>query len=131
MDVLRARAYLDLLLDKDSRPGQDAVGGQDGTRPQDPRGGGPGQGGPGQGGPADGGSGPRGPGGPGRPGSGALPAGFAGRINLIAPLVTLLDLADRPGEIPGIGPIDPDPEANTSDRYPTGHQLTPVPGTST
>ena len=112
MDVLRARAYLDLLLDKDSRPGQDAVGGQDGTRPQDPRGGGPGQGGPGQGGPgqggpADGGSGPRGPGGPGRPGSGALPAGFAGRINLIVPLMTLLDLADRPGEIPGIGPIDP------------------------
>ena len=51
MDVLRARAYLDLLLDKDSRP-RGAVGGQDGTRPQDPRGGGPGQGGPGQGGPA-------------------------------------------------------------------------------
>jgi hypothetical protein len=72
MDVLRARAYLDLLLDKDSRPGQDAAGG------------------------------------PGRPpGSGALPAGFAGRINLIVPLATLLDLADRPGEIPGIGPIDP------------------------
>ena len=26
-------------------------------------------------------------------------------------------LADRPGEIPGIGPIDPDPRANTPDRY--------------
>jgi Domain of unknown function (DUF222) len=108
MDVLRARAYLDLLLDKDSRPGQDAAGGVDGTRPQDPRGGGPGQGGPADGGSADGGSGSRGPGGPGRPpGSGALSGGFAGRINLIVPLATVLDLADRPGEIPGIGPIDP------------------------
>ena len=67
MDQLRARAYLDLLLDKDSRPGQDAAGGVDGTRPQDPRGGGPGQGGPADGGSADGGSGSRGPGGPGRP----------------------------------------------------------------
>jgi hypothetical protein len=36
-----------------------------------------------------------------------IPAGFAGRINLIVPLATLLDLAGRPGEIPGIGPIDP------------------------
>src|SRR5271169_6745386 len=84
MDVLRARAYLDLLLDKDSRPGQDAAGGVDGTRPQDPRGGGPGQGGPADSGSADGGSGPRGSGGPGRPpGSGALSGGFVGRINLI------------------------------------------------
>ena len=36
-----------------------------------------------------------------------MPAGFAGRVNLIVPLTTLLDLADRPGEIPGIGPVDP------------------------
>ena len=36
-----------------------------------------------------------------------MPAGFAGRINLTVPLATLLGLADRPGEIPGIGPIDP------------------------
>ena len=33
MDVLRARAYLDLLLGKDSRPGQDTAGGQDGGGP--------------------------------------------------------------------------------------------------
>src|SRR6476659_10193558 len=39
MDVLRARAFLDLLLGKDSRPRQDAGGGDDGT--------GPGPGGPG------------------------------------------------------------------------------------
>ena len=43
MDVLRARAFLDLLLGKDSRPRRDASGGEDGT--------GPGPGGPGSGGP--------------------------------------------------------------------------------
>ncbi len=36
-----------------------------------------------------------------------MPAGFAGRITLTIPLATLLGLADRPAEIPGIGPIDP------------------------
>src|SRR5271170_7232785 len=30
----------------------------------------------------------------------------------------------HPGEMDGIGPIDPDPEANTSDRYQTWHQPT-------
>ena len=43
MDVLRARAFLDLLLGKDSRPRRDASGGADGT--------GPGPGGPRPGGP--------------------------------------------------------------------------------
>jgi hypothetical protein len=38
---------------------------------------------------------------------GAIPPGFAGKVNLTIPLATLLGLADRPGEIPGIGPIDP------------------------
>ncbi len=57
MDQLRARAYLDLLLDKDSRPGQDADGGGDAPSgdggPQDPRGGrGPGDGPGGSSGPA-------------------------------------------------------------------------------
>lgn len=37
----------------------------------------------------------------------AVPPGFAGRVNLTVPLPTLLGLADRPGEILGIGPIDP------------------------
>ena len=37
-----------------------------------------------------------------------IPAGFAGKINLTVPAATLLDLADRPGEIAGIGPVDPD-----------------------
>ncbi len=76
LDELRARAYLDLLLGKDSRPNQDA-------------------GGQGDGGQGDGAPGPAGP------------AGFAGRVTVIVPLTTLLDLADRPGEIPGIGPVDP------------------------
>jgi hypothetical protein len=43
--------------------------------------------------------------GPGFPGSARV--FFAGRATLTVPLATLLDLADRPGEIPGIGPIDP------------------------
>ena len=37
----------------------------------------------------------------------AAPAGVAGRITLTIPLATLLGLAERPGEIGGIGPIDP------------------------
>jgi len=44
-----------------------------------------------------------------RPGQGgaAAPGGFAGRVTLTVPLTTAAGLADRPGEIPGIGPIDP------------------------
>ena len=32
---------------------------------------------------------------------------FAGRLHLTVPLTTLLNLAERPGEIPGLGPVDP------------------------
>ncbi len=71
MDVLRARAYLDLLLGQDSRPRQDA----DGSAAS--------------------------------PAGGAAPGGFAGRVTLTVPLTNLTRLADRPGEIPGIGPVDP------------------------
>jgi Domain of unknown function (DUF222) len=67
MDQLRARAYLDLLLGKDSRPCP---------------GGGPAQ--------ADVG-----------------PGGFAVRGTLTVPLADLTGLADRPGELGGIGPVDP------------------------
>ena len=63
MDVLRARAFLDLLLGKDSRPRQDTRGGGDGS-------------GPGPDGPGPGGSGPAGPGTPPPP---AGPAGGAAR----------------------------------------------------
>jgi hypothetical protein len=85
MDELRARAYLDMLLGTDSRPSPPA-----GT-------------GTGTGDPA------RAPGGL-RPGvlqPGVLPAGFVGKVTLTVQLATLLDLADRPGQIPGIGPVDP------------------------
>ena len=58
-----ARAYLDLLLGKDSRPGR--------ARP------------------------------------GAAPAGFAGWVTLTVPLATLAGLADRPGELGSLGPVDP------------------------
>jgi Domain of unknown function (DUF222) len=110
MDVLRARAFLDLLLGKDSRPRQDAGGGEDGT-------------GPGPGGPGSGGPGPEGPGTPppsAGPAHSAAAAGFAGRVTLTVPLATVTGLADRPGEL---GPVDPNPGANTSD-------LLPIPGAS-
>jgi hypothetical protein len=84
MDQLRARAYLDLLLGKDSRPRRPATPGGDGDA-------GPGNRDNGPGGPAD----------------GPVPAGFAGRVTLTAPLATLARLADRPGELAGLGPIDP------------------------
>jgi hypothetical protein len=74
MDEIRARAYLDLLLGKDSRP----VASQPATS---------------------------------RPGrSSRAPAGFAGRVTLTVPLGTVTGLADRPGELAGLGPgapVDP------------------------
>ena len=88
MDVLRARAFLDLLLGKDSRPRRDASGGEDST--------GPGPGGPGSGGP--------GPAGPDTPLPAAGPAhgaaGFAGRVTLTVPLATVTGLA-APARRPG------------------------------
>ena len=77
MDQLRARAFLDLLLGMDSRP-------------RDPQ------------------ASDSQPGTPGQPGPpGPVPAGFAGRVTLTVPLATLARLADRPGELSGLGPIDP------------------------
>jgi hypothetical protein len=84
MDALRARAFLDILLGMDSRP----LGSRtDGTsEPQAPA-------------PAPG---------PGGPLAGMIPPGFAGHVNLTVPAATLIGRADRPGELGGIGPIDPD-----------------------
>ena len=67
MDVLRARAYLDLLLGQDSRP---CPG--DGPAQQD-----------------------------------VAPGGFAVRGTLTVPLADLTGAADRPGQLSGIGPVDP------------------------
>ena len=44
---------------------------------------------------------------PGRAQPGAAPAGFAGRVTLTVPLATLAGLADRPGELGSLGPVDP------------------------
>jgi Domain of unknown function (DUF222) len=105
MDELRARAYLDILLNRDSRqaiqdgePGQEGADGPDGLDGTDAAGGAGGADGPGWPEPAI----------PGDPGGSVIPAGFAGKINLTVPATTLLDLADRPGELSGIGPVDPD-----------------------
>jgi Domain of unknown function (DUF222) len=38
---------------------------------------------------------------------GAAPAGFASRVTLTAPLATVTRLAARPGELAGLGPVDP------------------------
>jgi hypothetical protein len=107
MDQLRARAYLDILLGTDSRPlssSPDRADSQDanGRNPAGPYG----QDGSGSSGPTD----PPGPRAPasGGPLAGRIPPGFVGRVNLTIPVTTLLDLADRPGEMAGIGPIDPD-----------------------
>ena len=129
MDELRARAYLDLLLGKDSRPGQDTPGhdtpGHDTPGHDTPGHDTPGQGGPGQGGPGQGG--PAGPGTP--PGTGARPAGFAGRVNLTVPLVTLLGLAEQGDQRRSPAPADrPDPGANTPDRYRVVTRQWSIPG---
>ncbi len=96
MDQLRARAFMDLLLGTDSRPLGSSPDGSRGT----------GQAGDG----GDGGAGPPQPRDPAPSGplAGVIPPGFAGRVNLTVPAITLLDLANRPGEMSGIGPIDPD-----------------------
>jgi hypothetical protein len=41
------------------------------------------------------------------PAGGAAPGGFAGRVTLTVPLGTLAGGADRPGELAGLGPVDP------------------------
>jgi hypothetical protein len=110
MDALRARAYLDILLGMDSRPlgsrtdgtrqpldqAQDPAQAQDLARPQDPAG------------PQDPAQ-PQDPApGPGGPLAGMIPPGFAGQVTLTIPEATLTGRADRPGELGGIGPVDPD-----------------------
>ena len=83
MDELRARAFLDLVLGTDSRPrasqAADAAG-QDGGAARQPPGAGP---------------------------AGGAGSGFAGRVTLTVPLGTAAGLADRPGELAGLGPVDP------------------------
>jgi hypothetical protein len=108
MDALRARALMDILLGIDSRPAAKPADGQEADGP-----GADGHGGPEEDtSPGGSGSGPPGPDrpripAPGGPLAGVIPPGFVGRVTLTIPLATLLGLADRPGEMAGIGPIDP------------------------
>jgi len=81
MDVLRARAYLDLLLGTDSRPLGSAPSESEPAEPRTAV--------------------------PAGPVAGVIPPGFAGRVTMTITLPTLLDLADRPGELAGLGPVDP------------------------
>src|SRR5690242_14623982 len=90
MDELRARAFLDLVLGKDSRPRAPQAtdtAGREGAAGAGPA--------PGTG-PAPG-AGP----------AGGPAGGFAGRVTLTVPLGTAAGLADRPGELSGHGPVDP------------------------
>jgi hypothetical protein len=92
MDQLRARALMDIMLGRDSAARQPASAPASAHVPGN--GSGPGI--------------PPSPDGVGVPSApSVIPAGFAGRINLTITLPTLLDLAERPGELGGIGPIDP------------------------
>jgi len=46
--------------------------------------------------------------GPGGPLAGMIPPGFAGHVTLTVPEATVTGRAGRPGELGGIGPVDPD-----------------------
>ena len=84
MDELRARAFLDLVLGNDSRPRAPEAAdttGHDGSA----------------------GSGPA----PDTDPAAGTAGGFAGRVTLTVPLGTAAGLADRPGELSGLGPVDP------------------------
>src|SRR5689334_7032638 len=104
MDELRARAFLDLVLGKDSRPRPAQAAGQD-------DGGGAGQDTGGSAGEDAGGSADQDAGGGAQQAPGAGPAGrgatggFAGQVTLTVPLGTAAGLMDRPGELAGHGPV--------------------------
>ena len=111
MDELRARAFLDLVLGKDSRPRPDGTAapaadqdpgtaGSDSTaadQDADDRAGSDSGGSAGSGAQQPPGAGP----------AGGTAGGFAGRVTLTVPLGTAVGLADRPGELGGHGPVDP------------------------
>jgi hypothetical protein len=98
MDALRARAYLDILLGMDSRPLGSRM---DGTgQPRDPAQPQPQD-------PAQAQNPVLAPP-PGGPLAGMIPPGFAGHVTLTVPEATLIGRAGRPGELGGIGPVDPD-----------------------
>ena len=109
MDELRARAFLDLVLGKDSRPRPDSTAAPAAGDSTGSASAGGGQEAGGHAGSASTGGGaqtPPGAGPAGGPGNGGA-GGFAGRVTLTVPLGTAAGLADRPGELGGHGPVDP------------------------
>ena len=84
IDALRARAFLDILLGMDSRPPGHAAADSHERQAHTPA-------------PAAGG-----------PLTGVIPPGFAGHVTLTVPEATVTGRTDRPGELTGIGPVDPD-----------------------
>ena len=109
MDQLRVRAFLDAINGTDSRPAPTpAATSQDGTSQDGTSQDGTSQDGTSQDG-TGGTGGPPGPDGnrPGRnPGTGGGP-GLAASTMLTIPLVTLLGLAGHPGDVQGLGALDP------------------------
>jgi hypothetical protein len=99
LEELRARAYLDALLGRDSTPPQPPSDPAAPAAPSDPA-------------PAAASSGPAAPSAPSGPAPSALPSAppdqrrVAARINLILPLATALGLAEQPGTVAGFGPVD-------------------------
>ncbi|MGH3205860.1 MAG: DUF222 domain-containing protein, partial [Streptosporangiaceae bacterium] len=96
MDALRARAYLDILLGMDSRPPDTTPGATPGSSPAQA--------------PASAQAQAQAPApapGPGGPLAGVIPPGFAGHVTLTIPETTVTGRADRPGELGGVGPVDP------------------------
>jgi hypothetical protein len=121
MDELRVLAYLERLgvLDplaennrQDARPdGRPAGAADPGHGDAGEHGGSPDGGSPDGGSPDGGGTGGGGTGGGGTGGGGLRngipPGGLAAHVNLTVPLTAALRLADRPGQLSRIGPIDP------------------------
>ena len=130
LDELRARAYLDLLLGRDSTPpqpssqpgtatppGESPAGGPPAGSPpaggpatSNPAAGGPSAGSPPAGGPPASGMFPAAADGPGVPrwAAGGPPGSLAARINVTVPLAALLGLSGTPGEVAAFGPVDAD-----------------------
>ncbi len=106
MDALRARAFLDILLGMDSRPPGGKPDGGDASRDPAQRHAPARTGAPD---PAETRAAAQDPVPPaGGPLAGVIPPGFAGHVTLTIPAATLTDRADRPAELAGIGPVDPD-----------------------
>ena len=112
LDELRARAYLDFLLGRDSTPQQPSNAPQPASESpaSEPPAGNPPAGGPPAGEPPASGMSPATADDPRIPPwtVGGPPGSLAARINVTVPLSAILGLSDTPGEIAAFGPVDVD-----------------------